>query len=189
MILTINTPPAKEPVSLDEAKDHLRVSHSDDDSRIGGYVTAARNWAEAYLGRALITQTWDMWCYSFPYGDGEIEFPKAPLQSVSAVTYTDTDGATQTWASSNYTVDANSHVGRLYLGYGKTWPGTRSERKAVKLTFIAGYGDDADDIPRPIIEGMLLHMQILYEQPINFERDAIESARDALLSPYRVWTL
>lgn len=186
MTLTINTPPQSEPVTLDEAKDHLRVDGSDQDSLLTGLITASRKWIEDYLGRALITQTWDYWLDDFPYGDKEIRLPKAPLQSVSAITYTDADGVEQTWGSSKYVADSDSDPGRVYLAYNEDWPSHREQRKVVKIRFVAGYGDDSEDIPRPIIEAMLLQLQTFYEQPINFDKRAIESALESLLSMYRV---
>ena len=130
MILTLVTPPQYEPVSLDEAKDHLRVTASDDDVRITGYITAARKWVENYLGRALITQTWDKWLNQFPSSypytalyiepetyhseDNIIEIQKAPLQSVTSITYTDENGVDQTLSTSIYTVDTDT-VGFILL--------------------------------------------------------------------------
>ena len=51
------SPPAIEPVSLDLARQHCRIDSNADDSLIQVYITAARTMAEAYLSRALITQT------------------------------------------------------------------------------------------------------------------------------------
>lgn len=186
MILTRYSGPAKEPVDLDEAKDHLRVSTSDDNSKITGYITAARKFVEDQLGRALITQTWDFWEDEFPYGYRALKLPRAPLQSVTSITYIDSDGTEQTVSDSIYTVDADSDPGRVYLAYNQTWPTPRYQEKAIKIRYVAGYGDDPDDIPGPIIEAIKLQIQILYEQPINYEKAGLEDARDALLYGYRV---
>lgn len=186
MILTLVTPPQTEPVSLDEAKDHLRVSANDDDVRITGYITAARKWIENYTGRALLTQTWDMWLKEFPYSTEDVDIPKAPLQSITFINYVDADGNTQTLSSSIYSVDTDSIPGEVYLGYNQTWPTTRWQRKAVNIRFIAGFGDDPDDIPREIIEAILLQVQILYEQPSDAILMAMENARDNLISMYRI---
>lgn len=58
MPLQLVTPPAGEPVSLAEAKQHLRVDGGDDDLLIGSLITAARQAAETKTGRQLITARW-----------------------------------------------------------------------------------------------------------------------------------
>ena len=53
--LETRTAPDTEPVDTADAKKHLRVDTSDDDSYIDGLVMAARMRVEEYLQRALIT--------------------------------------------------------------------------------------------------------------------------------------
>src|SRR5688500_5745800 len=67
MGLTQVTPPAIEPMALDDAKKYLRVDTADDDVLIKTLITAAREWVERYTGQALITQTWDYWLDHFPH--------------------------------------------------------------------------------------------------------------------------
>ena len=64
--LTLVTAPASEPVSLAEAKAHLRIEAADDDSLIGALITAARQSAEAHMRRALMSQTWRLSLDRFP---------------------------------------------------------------------------------------------------------------------------
>lgn len=52
-MLTLVTPATDEPVSLDEAKAHLRVIHDGDDTMIASLITAAREVVELSTGRAL----------------------------------------------------------------------------------------------------------------------------------------
>ena len=42
-----------EPVTLAEAKLHLRVEHSDEDAYIGGLISAAREYAESFTNRLI----------------------------------------------------------------------------------------------------------------------------------------
>lgn len=132
----INTPPSAEPISLTEAKAHLRVDGTDDDALITSLIVTARQHVEAETERILITQTWDLYEDEFP---DVIEIPYPPLQSISVITYTDEDGVTQTLATSVYTVDMDSEPGQVYEAYNQTWPNTRNEDKVVKVTFVAGY--------------------------------------------------
>lgn len=50
--------PAEEPVTLAEAKAHLRVSGTDEDAYIDALVKAARGRAESLTRRQLITATY-----------------------------------------------------------------------------------------------------------------------------------
>ena len=156
-----------EPVTLHEAKDHLRVDLGNDDTLITEMITAARQWGEQITRRALMTQTWDWKCDWFPPDRVPIVLSLPPLQSVTSVTYIDTDGASQTWAASNYTVDAPSGdtpaKGRIIPNFEVNYPETQRIQNAVTIRFIAGYGDAAADVPRALRNAMLTHLTQLYD--------------------------
>ena len=111
--LRLKTSPAKEPVSLAEAKLHLKIEATDtgEDSLIKRLIVVARRRAEVSTGRALVTQTWTLALDGFP--GGVIEVPRPPLSSVTSITYIDPEGATQTVAADRYRVDAQREPGRL----------------------------------------------------------------------------
>lgn len=159
MALTLVTAPTSEPVSLAEAKEHLRVTATDEDALITSLVGSAKESAETITGRALITQTWDLSLDSFPQ---VIDIPKPPLVSVTSITYIDTAGATQTLASTEYTVDTKSEPGRIVPAYGKSWPSTRDIVNAVTVRFVAGYGN-ATAVPKSIKQGMLMHIEHMFD--------------------------
>lgn len=120
MIAKVYTEPAAEPVSTAEAKAHLRVSISDDDTYIGALITAARRMVEAQTNRALITQVWDYYLDRWPVGDS-FPLPFAPLQTVTGVYYTDTDDTTATMsATTEYQADTSQEPGRIVLRYGES---------------------------------------------------------------------
>lgn len=61
MIPVLVTAPTEAPVTLDEAKDHLRVTHSNEDALILGLIAAATGQLDGWrgqLGRAIMPQTW-----------------------------------------------------------------------------------------------------------------------------------
>jgi uncharacterized phiE125 gp8 family phage protein len=156
MSLSLVTAPASEPVSTSDFKEHARITNTDEDSLVANLIVAARRWVENYTSRQLITATWRLVLDRFPLGDCEILIPLPPLQSVGSITYVDENGTSQTWAATEYVVDTASEPGRVYLGYNKSWPDTRSQRDAVTIDFDAGYGSNASDIPEDIIAALNL---------------------------------
>lgn len=189
----IVTLPDTEPVSLVQAKLHLRVDTTADDLLISSLIVAARQYAEQVTWRALVTQTWTAVFDRFPaprigasvsswtgpqWGvmpgpitmagiDGktgyEFYLPKPPLVTVDSLKYIDTDGVQQTLAADQYIVDSTSEPGRVTPAYGLTWPATRDQINAVELTFTCGYGTDAS-VPEGIKRWMLLRIGAMYDQ-------------------------
>lgn len=144
MILQVTGAPAEEPVTTAEAKAHLRIDIDDEDALLDGYLLVAREQCELMARRALVTQTLQLSLACWPYGDC-IQLPRPPLQSVTSVAYTDSDGNAGTMPSGDYIVDAASEPGRLILGYGKSWPSaTLQPGPSIVITYVAGYGDAAD---------------------------------------------
>jgi len=180
------TAPARFPVSLVEAKQHMNVSISDDDGYINNLIRAVTNSTEIYLQRALITQTLDV---LFDRFEACIEIPKAPLQSVTSVTYIDSGGDTQTLATSVYDVDINADPGIIRLAYGQSWPSVRLQANAVTIRIIAGYGL-AGPVPMSIRHAMLIQIAHLHEvrEPVivGTSISSVPFSYESLLSPYRV---
>lgn len=79
MSLKISVAPVTEPVSLDEAKLHLRVDLTDEDTLIDTLIAAAREDCEKFQNRAYISQTWELWLDAFP-SRNYIELPLPPFQ-------------------------------------------------------------------------------------------------------------
>lgn len=145
MSYELSSAPAEEPLDLIEAKLHLKIDHSDEDSAISSLITLARRKLEHDTWRQLVTATWKLYLDDFPRGIKPICWTLPPLQSVSSIEYYDTDGTLQTFASSKYHVDSKSTPGRILLKSGQAWPAVEDARpNAVIVTAIAGYGDAAD---------------------------------------------
>ena len=186
--LDLVTAPATEPVTTAEAKAHMRVTGSDDDTYIDALVVAARTHAETITRRAFITQTWDL--YQDRFEGNEIHLPNAPLISVTTVKYIDVDGVLQTFTSDDYTVHAfSSAPGEIELDLDKVWPVTKSVDNAVVTQFVAGYGAAAD-IPQPIKQAMLMMIAHWYENRettiVGATIMEVPQASRMLLAPYRV---
>jgi uncharacterized phiE125 gp8 family phage protein len=190
MGLTRLTAPAVEPVTLAEAKAHLRVEHSADDTLISALIVAAREAAESRTGRALITQTWRSTHAEWP---DDIALPRPPLVSVQTVTYLDADGVRQTLAGSSYLVITDSLVGNILPAYGASWPTARAEPGSIRIDYTAGYGNAAA-VPQALKVWMLLVIGTWYSQ-----REAIVTGTivneiprgfwEGLLDPYLIHQL
>ena len=106
MSLNVVTRPTVEPVTLAEAKEQLRLDFADDDGLLAGKLLAARHWVEGQTKRVLAQTTFDYFIdYKFPtrYGTYRIDLPVNPVISVTSVSYVDSNGATQTWATNQWT--------------------------------------------------------------------------------------
>lgn len=190
MALKIYAAPEVEPVSLTEAKLHLRVDITDDDALITMLIQSARETVEAITRRALISQTWDMTLDDWPESDA-IEVPLPPLQSVTSITYVDEDGNSATVSASDYSVDTTSDPGRIVLDADASWPSV-SLRPAngVTVRFVAGYGAAGSDVPAAIRSAILLLVGHLYENREATSQNIFQLPMgvDMLLWPFRVIT-
>lgn len=173
MALTLITPPAVEPLTLAEAKAHLRVDTTDDDDLIAALLTASRSFCEEWTGRAFVTQTWELVLdeFSSDLNADEIEIPRPPLQSVTSVKYDDSDGVEQTLATDQYDVDTVSQPGWV-VPITTGWPSVVWQGiNAVRIRYVAGYApsDDSpptstDNIPGAIKAAIRLYLGQLYDQ-------------------------
>lgn len=186
MALKLITGPTSEPLTTAEAKAHLRVDVTDDDTLIGTLIVAARQAVEQETARALMPQTWELGLDCF---EGEIRIPRAPLTAISSIKYVDSNGILQTMSSSDYLLDDYSIPPRLTPVYGTSWPGTREQTAAVLIRFTAGY-TNAAAVPQEIKQWMLLRIGMLYENRESVAAGVQFSAMpfvDRLLDAYRVW--
>lgn len=156
--------PAETPVTLAEAKAHLRVEQDDthDDALIGALIDAATERLDGWsgiLGRCMVTQTWRFDYPEFP-GCGMLRLPMGNVQSLT-VSYRDAAGDAQTLSSALYTVTADALGPVVALNDGEAWPGTATRPEAVFVTAVLGYGD-AEDVPAPLKAAILLMVGDLY---------------------------
>ena len=148
MALQLIAAPAVEPLTLAEVKKHLRVIDDDEDDLISLYITAARAHVDGesgFLGRALVTQTWELVLDRFPVN--EIRVPLPPLQSVVFIKYDDPGGVEQVVSPSDYFVDTVSEPGWIVPVEGAAWPSTISAVNSVRVRFVAGYPPTSDSPP------------------------------------------
>jgi len=206
MPLIQTTPPAFEPITLAEARLHLRLDSSmtDDDTLVTMLISAARCYAEMLTGRSFISQGWRLVLDSFPgpsligvpYGTPyslpghAILLERGSVQAVTSITYLDMSGAVQTMPPTDWVADTSGALARVTPVFGKIWPIPMPQIGSVQVNYTAGYGDTAASVPEGIRQWILLRVNTLYEH-----REEVEVVRgqiapmpfvDGLLDPYRI---
>jgi uncharacterized phiE125 gp8 family phage protein len=162
--LTLITPPSIEPITLDEAKLHVRVWDANEDGYIEGLIAAARQWCERHCSRSFITTRWRQQFADFPVS-GVFKLSMAPVSAVSAITYTDAAGSTQVLSSSAYVLGTDREPAEVRKAYGAVWPSVRTEGvgSVVAVTYDAGYGATAASVPGTIKHAIKLMVSHWYE--------------------------
>lgn len=179
--------PANPLLSVAEAKSHLRVDHSDDDTYIADLVLAAQGWLDGFggvLGRALINQTWQEQLAGFA---PRIPLLVGPVQSIINITYFDADETEQTLSTDVYRLLGG---GRDYLveKSGQVWPSTYARDDAVTITYVAGYGAAANAVPAQIRQAarfLVGHWYEHREAAVSGPMTAMPLAVQSMIRPFR----
>ncbi len=162
MPLLLTSGPALEPVSLVEAKDHLRVDHADEDVLIASLITASRVHLETMLGLAFISQQWNFVLDRWP-DSPIVELPLAPVQSVDQLSLYDADDNATIITPANYALDALSQPARLIWHGFAPRPSPGRSCNGIEISFTAGFGANAPDVPQPLRQAILLLVAHWYE--------------------------
>lgn len=195
----VTTQPVIEPITASNVKDYARIDGSSENTLIEGFIEAVRGATEKFLGRALINQTITVSMDAFGFSNlvnvprylqlgnnGDIiELPRPPLVSITEVRTVAEDDITTTYASSNYYVRTNPEPGQLVIKFGKTPPiNTDRFHGGYEIEFIAGYGENVDDVPQAIRTGMAMWVADIYENrvPISEPPGIVQT----IMAPYRM---
>lgn len=184
----VSVEPSVEPITLVEAKSHLRVDHTDEDDIIDILRQVAREMVEKHTNRSLITQTRVIKLDCFPWGD-TLRLTDGPVSSLTSIYYDDDADANTLLASSLYWTDFDSNIPRVRVK--SSWPSTYDKPNAVRITYVAGYGADGASVPQPLKQAMFLILGHLYEnrQQVIVSGSPtgaleIPFGANALMSPY-----
>ncbi len=166
--------PVVEPVSLSDAKTHLRVDTESDDDQILALITAAREWCENYTQRTFVHTQWTMTFDTFPW---EIELPRPPVavasgNTATTITYAMETGGTATLATSEYRVDRTSEPGVIRTVYAGTWPSHLLDRNSISVTWWGGYGEDGTKVPKVVRSAILMLVAYWYERRLAADQVA-----------------
>lgn len=185
MSLILTSAPVLEPVTVSEAKAHLRLDGAAEDALIASLILTSRLHVEAALGLALITQGWRLTLDRWP--NGAVRFPLRPIQSVTSVSVRAADATPAIMPPEDYLLDGHALKPRLIARDGK-WPEPGLGAGGIEIAFAAGLGDAAADVPEPIRHAILLLVAHWYEHrdplEVGSARAAIPAAVSDLLKPY-----
>lgn len=206
------TNPKDEPLTLAEAKAHLRVDFDAEDTLILSLIHAARETVEGKLRRSVFSQTWRMTLDQFPYpvetltvspserdeylfpsiyySRFAIRLPRTKVTAVSSITLQDVDNSTVTLDPATYVVDTNSEPARIVPINGGGWPYVASYLPgSIAITFTAGEWD-SKTVPVSIKQAMLLLMGHWYanrEAVTEQNMQILPLAVDSLLERWKYY--
>ena len=134
------TAPTFDPVSVADVKERLAVEHNHDDTVIASLIEGAVSELQDELSMQFATATYKL------HRDGfadVMELRRPPVTAVNAITYLDTDGVSQTLATSVYRTVLTATPSWVELAYNQSWPSTRGIRRDVQIEFATGYANEA----------------------------------------------
>lgn len=215
--LEVVSAPAAEPVSLTNQKAFMRIDTSADDSLINALISAARQHIESITGRAIINRTLAQWYDRFPENPAAspdrhrsdwwngikqgpvswitpgasnyLELLRSPVSSITSIKTYDTDDSESTFAATNYRLDDSTYQARVVLVQGAVWPVNLRTSKAIKITYVAGYGNSADNVPSDLVHAVKQLVTHFYENrcPVEPEQHyELPMSISALLAPYKM---
>lgn len=197
----VTVAPANPAVTLATVKEHLRIDASDtsDDAYLTTLISVATDFIEKYTKRDLITRTYetkrdcfpginDVECFGLVSG---FEIRRSELQSIASIQYEDTDGNTQTVASTVYYATDSTRWSQIILDDNQVWPTDVARKKqAITITFNAGYGADETSVPDGLKQALLMTIAHLYSNRGDCVDDAcascITGGSNAILNSFRI---
>ena len=175
------TPASIYPVSLTEAKSHLKVDTTADDAYITSIIKAATQLSEEYTNRFFINTVIDQTCSDF--AQLQTLF-KSKVSAVAHVKYYDSDNSLQTLSATVYDAQLNYEPSQIQLAENQSFPRITSRNDAVVARYTVGYGT-ASDVPEIIKQAILLTIGNFYQN-----RNSVVVGRIATELPMNVkWLL
>jgi uncharacterized phiE125 gp8 family phage protein len=176
--------PPGEAISLAEAKAYLKIEDEAEDGLVEALIVAARLHCEAVAGIALMSQSWRLVLDDLP-GDGVIALPVTPFQSLSAITVFDEDGDPQELVTAGVLEGPDRLVVPRALFAGVK----RRGRQGVEIDYVAGFGDEPEDVPAGLRQALMVLVGHWYENRtavvVAGSGALVPLGFDALVAPFR----
>lgn len=191
MAFKVITPPASEIFAAVDLRGHLglEAGESDLDPIVSDYIAAARAKAQTYTRKLFLTQT--VLATFDGFARGRLCLPVGPVQSVTKVEYRPDGGAWQEIPDTDYRAYLAEQPGYLMPPHGGTWPTTAFEPECVRVTYVAGFGDDRTAVHSDILQAIRLMVADAFvnrgdEELKPFPRN-IHPGAECLLASHREW--
>ena len=173
-------------VTLTEAKAHLVVDYSDDDTLISSLITASRKWCEHRTNRFFTPTNVTLSRNGF---SSMMPLKYKPILEITSIEYDD-EATGNTLAADQYQLDAyNNYVVRAY---GVSFPSTRYHWDSVRINYRVGYASGSPEVvavPEDVKRASLLIIGDLYEHREK-QQDIMlyeNTTAEMLISNYRVY--
>lgn len=180
MTISLVQPPATAPVSLAQAKAHLRIETSAEDDYLTDLIGTATTFVEQFISRKLVTQTWRQYVDGIG-SDRIICLEVRPPQSIVEVTTYDSLGTPTTLAAQDYSLNQYTSPPTLTLNTGIA-------TSTVEVDVVAGFGDAGTDVPGSILRSILVLTAHWYEFrgaiAISEHPASVPAGFRSLLAPY-----
>lgn len=162
MLLTRESAPASLPFDLEDLKAQLRIVDDAEDGYLDQIAAAAVAYMDGRgaLGRAMITQSWAQWAHN----PGAVRVAITPFQSLTSVEYYDNAGSLQSATVGDFEAIGAGDKVWIRPKDGATWPNSEDREDAIKITYVAGYGDAASDVPETIRHALSLLVTHWFER-------------------------
>jgi uncharacterized phiE125 gp8 family phage protein len=144
----------EEPVTLEEARDHLRITHLGEDNLIYSLIVAARQWAETYSEKAIIEQTVTAYYETL---SPVMRLPFGNASSFTKIDYLDQTGGAQS-ISSGVIITKGAPSKLVFVD---SPPDSKKLVDSVQVEYEAGYPDGS--VPERVKQAILLLVADMYE--------------------------
>jgi uncharacterized phiE125 gp8 family phage protein len=189
MTLIRTVEPAAEPVTLAEAKAHLRLADGSEDDLLSGLIRAARQDVERATGMALLDQHWRLVLDRWPM-NGQVNLPVHPVREILSVTIYGSEGEASLLDATACEADLVSRPARLHLV--RALDPARA-MNGIEIDFRAGFGEAGTDVPDLLKRAILLLVAHWYEFRAGFgpsdQPVAWPAGYERLISTYRAGRL
>lgn len=178
-------PPAAEPLTLGEAKAHLRLDGTEEDALILSLIHTAREHLERETGLCLIERTMRLYRDSWPPG-GVLDLGHGPVKAVTAVTVYDDAGDPAAVSLEGHRLDGEARPARLRL---KERPAPGAALNGIEVDFVAGFGESGEAVPETLKRALLAHVALMFafRGAVAAENQpaAVPEGYERLVAPWR----